>query len=85
MQGSNFDLAPHDWATLRGLLDDALELPAGRREAWLQALDSRFEAFKPRLRALLAHVESPLARRDAQHLAQGRDRPVRAAARAPGR
>jgi serine/threonine-protein kinase len=61
MQGSNFDLAPHDWATLRGLLDDALELPAGRREAWLQALDSRFEAFKPRLRALLAHVESPLA------------------------
>jgi len=61
MQGSNFDLAPHDWATLRGLLDDALELPADRREAWLQALDSRFEAFKPRLRALLAHVESPLA------------------------
>ncbi len=58
MQGSNFDLAPQDWATLRGLLDTALDLPAGEREAWVEQLDAQFAGLKPRLRALLAHAES---------------------------
>ncbi len=58
MQGSNFDLAPREWATLRGLLDTALDLPAGEREVWVEQLDVKFAGLKPRLRALLAHAES---------------------------
>ncbi len=58
MQGSNFDLAPQEWATLRGLLDTALDLPAGEREVWVEQLDVKFAGLKPRLRALLAHAES---------------------------
>jgi serine/threonine-protein kinase len=60
MQGSNFDLAPQDWATLRGLLDTALELPVAEREGWVEQLDARFVGLKPRLRALLAHEGSPV-------------------------
>jgi len=60
MQGSNFDLAPQDWATLRGLLDTALELPAAERDGWVEQLDARFVGLKPRLRALLAHAGSPV-------------------------
>jgi serine/threonine-protein kinase len=60
MQGSNFDLAPQDWATLRGLLDTALELPAAERDGWVEQLDARFVELKPRLRALLAHAGSPV-------------------------
>jgi eukaryotic-like serine/threonine-protein kinase len=51
-----FDLAPAEWATLRRLLDDALDHPPAERETWLAHLDAQFDAFKPRLRALLQHA-----------------------------
>jgi eukaryotic-like serine/threonine-protein kinase len=51
-----FDLAPAEWATLRRLLDDALERPPAERETWVERLDAQFDAFKPRLRALLRHA-----------------------------
>ena len=51
-----FDLAPAEWATLRRLLDDALERPAAERATWVEQLDVQFDAFKPRLRALLQHA-----------------------------
>jgi serine/threonine-protein kinase len=53
-----FGIDPEQWATLRSLLDQALELPAGERGAWLERLDPRFEALRPRLRALLVHAGS---------------------------
>ena len=51
-----FDLAPTEWATLRRLLGDALDRPAAERASWVEQLDAEFEAFKPRLRALLEHA-----------------------------
>ncbi|MBI5716440.1 MAG: protein kinase [Burkholderiales bacterium] len=52
-----FKLAPHEWALLRTLLDEALAVPARGRAAWLEALDARRSAgLKPRLRALLANA-----------------------------
>ena len=51
----NFELAPGQWATLRRLLGEALNLEARAREPWLQALDPSLAAFGPRLRRLLAH------------------------------
>lgn len=58
--GSNFDLPAGDWAMLRALLDEALGLPPDARPTWLDGLDdARFGQLKPRLRALLGHVESP--------------------------
>jgi eukaryotic-like serine/threonine-protein kinase len=61
MQGSNFELSPHDWSTLRGLLDTALDLAAAEREHWVEQLDAQYAAFKPRLRSLLAHADSSVA------------------------
>lgn len=55
-----FDLAPADWATLRGLLDEALEQPTGQRAAWLAALPIEHERLKPRLQNLLAHADDSL-------------------------
>src|SRR5262245_1364825 len=52
MQGQ-FDLAPAEWATLRRLLGDVLDLPPAERATWVEQLDAQFDAFKPRLRALL--------------------------------
>jgi serine/threonine-protein kinase len=52
-----FKLAPHEWALLRSLLDEALALPAHERPAWLERLDpQRQRALKERLRVLLAHA-----------------------------
>ncbi len=59
MAGSNFDLEPQEWGTLRGLLDAALDLPVAARDGWLEQLDDRHAPFKPRLCALLAHAELP--------------------------
>ena len=56
---SNFDLAPEQWASLRQLLDQGLELPASEREAWLAGLEPPCPELVPRLRALLAHAGSP--------------------------
>ncbi len=55
MQGQ-FDLAPTEWATLRRLLGDALDRPAAERATWVEQLDTQFDVFKPRLRALLEHA-----------------------------
>jgi serine/threonine-protein kinase len=52
-----FKLAPHEWALLRSLLDEALALPLARRAAWLDQLDeSRAQGLKPRLQSLLANA-----------------------------
>jgi serine/threonine-protein kinase len=51
-----FGLEPGQWSALRALLDEALDLPADRRERWLEVLDPRFAGLRPRLRALLAHA-----------------------------
>ncbi len=51
-----FDLAPTEWATLRRLLDDALDRPAAERANWVEQLDAQFDALKPRLCALLEHA-----------------------------
>jgi serine/threonine-protein kinase len=55
----HFDLAPDEWAALRRLLDEALNLPAEARLAWVDGLAAPEAAFKPRLRALLSHAGDP--------------------------
>jgi serine/threonine protein kinase len=55
----HFDLAPDDWAVLRRLLDEALDMPAEARPAWFDALGPEHAAFKPRLHALLSHADEP--------------------------
>jgi eukaryotic-like serine/threonine-protein kinase len=57
----NFDLAPEQWATLRRLLAQALDLEPAAREPWLQALAPSLAAFLPRLQRLLAHESSGTA------------------------
>jgi tRNA A-37 threonylcarbamoyl transferase component Bud32 len=52
-----FDIAPAEWALLRRLLDEALELPAEERAAWLDALPPEHAPLKPRLESLLAHAD----------------------------
>ena len=44
------------WSNLERLLDEALDRPAAARAAWLDSLDSQFDALKPQLRALLARA-----------------------------
>ncbi|MGH8240395.1 MAG: serine/threonine-protein kinase, partial [Steroidobacteraceae bacterium] len=44
------------WSDLERLLDEALDRPAAARAAWLDSLDSQFDALKPQLRALLARA-----------------------------
>jgi serine/threonine-protein kinase len=51
-----FQLSPQDWATLRRLLDEALDRPDTERQAWLDSLQGERAAFAPRLRSLLAHA-----------------------------
>jgi serine/threonine-protein kinase len=52
-----FKLAPHEWALLRALLEEALALSARERAAWLERLDeSRSAGLKPRLASLLANA-----------------------------
>lgn len=52
-----FKLAPHEWAQLRALLDEALALPVAARAAWLDGLDDRHAPLRPRLAALLVHAQ----------------------------
>ncbi len=56
-----FDLDPQEWATLRRLLDEALDLPAEARVAWLDTLAGEMATYRPRLTALLANAERPTA------------------------
>ncbi len=52
-----FRLDPADWAALRALLDEALDLPAAERARWVDALDDAAHGrLKPRLRELLSHA-----------------------------
>jgi serine/threonine protein kinase len=53
MEQHDFALDPARWATLRRLLDEALERDPSQRAAWLDSLDGPLAEFKPRLRALL--------------------------------
>ena len=45
------------WTTVSRLLDDALDLPASARPAWIETLGAEYEALKPQLRALLAQAD----------------------------
>jgi serine/threonine-protein kinase len=46
------------WQELSRLLDTALDLPAERRDAWLESLGAEFDALKPHLRELLSRSAS---------------------------
>ena len=53
---SKLRLDPASWSDLERLLDEALDRPAAARAAWLDSLDSQFDALKPQLRALLVRA-----------------------------
>jgi serine/threonine-protein kinase len=53
---SKLRLDPASWSDLERLLDEALDRPASARAAWLESLDSQFEALKPQLRSLLVRA-----------------------------
>ncbi len=57
MNATVFDIAPAEWALLRRLLDEAMELPAAERPAWLAALAPEHAALRPRLESLLSHAD----------------------------
>ena len=46
------------WTRLSRLLDEALDVPASERVAWVASLGPEHDALKPRLLALLAHTPS---------------------------
>jgi eukaryotic-like serine/threonine-protein kinase len=50
---AQINLIDEEWATLSGLLDEALELPDEDRARWLDRLPSKHDAIRPRLRRLL--------------------------------
>ena len=50
---SQFDIDAHTWSALNGLLDRALDLSSTERLPWIDALDSEYDALKPRLRDLV--------------------------------
>jgi len=56
MAQRDFDLDPGQWATLRRLIDEALEREPAQRAGWLDTLDGPLADFKPRLRELLEHA-----------------------------
>ena len=45
--------------TLNRLVDEALALPPGARTTWLGGLTSEYDAFKPRLQAMLEALDAP--------------------------
>jgi serine/threonine protein kinase len=49
---------PRSWRELSRLLDSALDLPPGRRNAWVDELGTEFDALKPHLRELLSRSAS---------------------------
>ena len=61
MDGSNFRLPPGQWALLRRLLDEALDLPPSARDVWLAALPTEHAVLTARLRALLSHAAAPIS------------------------
>jgi len=50
------DLDTETWRVLSGLLNEALDLPPAERDGWLEALPSRYDLLRPRLKALLSHA-----------------------------
>jgi hypothetical protein len=50
-------LPPQQWARLRDLLDQALDLSPSERAAWLAAMPPEHATLAPRLRALLSHAD----------------------------
>ena len=55
---AQFDTNGEGWATLSGLLDEALELSHDDRARWIESLPSEHDAIRPRLRRLLSAVDS---------------------------
>jgi serine/threonine-protein kinase len=47
-----------EWSTISRLLDEALELPAVDRRAWIDRLPAPYESLKPRLIAMLSQTQS---------------------------
>ena len=64
MDQSNFRLPPQQWARLRALLDQALDLPPSERAAWLAATSLDDATLAARLRALLSHADAEVAHRE---------------------
>jgi serine/threonine-protein kinase len=50
-------LTPESWPVISALLDEALALPAGERDTWLQSLDGERAALKGTLRELLSRAD----------------------------
>jgi hypothetical protein len=52
-------ISPEDWPLLSGLLDEALDIPAERRDTWLESLPAPQARFKETLREMLRiHAEA---------------------------
>jgi serine/threonine-protein kinase len=49
-----------DWATISDLLDQALDLPEGRRTRWIESLPPEHHAIRPRLRRMLRSSSGPV-------------------------
>jgi len=64
MDQSNFRLPPQEWARLRSLLDQALDLSPIERAAWLAAMPPEHATLAPRLRALLSHADAQTPHRE---------------------
>jgi serine/threonine protein kinase/tetratricopeptide (TPR) repeat protein len=61
MSATLFEIGPADWVQLRRLLDEAMDLPAAARAAWLSALPAEHAPLRPRLESLLAHADDSVA------------------------
>ena len=77
------DTPSREWSALVGLLDQALELPEGHRERWIEALPSEYDTIRPRLRRLLLQSDSTAFLHTIPKVADGTDLPV-SAGDAPG-
>ncbi|HJV72280.1 serine/threonine-protein kinase [Ideonella sp.] len=51
-------ISPDNWPALSALLDEALELPAGERAAWLDALPPDAQPLRPTLELMLARADT---------------------------
>ena len=72
------DTPSREWSALVGLLDQALELPEGHRERWIEALPSEYDTIRPRLRRLLLQSDSTAFLHTIPKVADGTDLPVSA-------
>src|SRR5262249_36889946 len=55
-EGTLMRIDPKEFAVLSGLLDEALDVPADKREQWLKSLRPEAAAYEAELRLLLRHA-----------------------------